>query len=184
MLDQIIRLIDHHPKLLIATLIAIIGVGTIGGGLLINVSLARIEAQASLHEQQLKLEQKKFEHLWITTRLRNEKIAQHLHSIETELNETLVPITLFNDESNPSLKPLNDDIQKLNASIQKMKLQLAEAKKEDEQLKKLEGVFAAGAGAAAGGLSVSFLLLGAGFIVLLSLATGFAIFRRNKENHN
>lgn len=180
-MDQITRLIDHHPKLLIATLTAIIGVGAIGGGLWINVSLARIEAQASLYEQQLNLEQKKFEHLWLTTKLRNEKISQNLDSIETTLNDASALIPLLIDESIPSSAAVKEEIQKLNSSVQKMQLQLLIAKKEDEQLKKLEGVFAAGAGAAAGGLGVSSLLIGTGFLALIVLTIGSAIFTRKKK---
>jgi hypothetical protein len=179
MLEPITRLIDHHPKLLIATLTAIIGVGTIGGGLWINVSLARIEAQASLYEQQLKLEQKKFEQLWLTTKLRGEKIYQHLDSLETTLHDTEALIPVLIDQSISHTSEIKTKIQKLNSSVQKLRLQLAEAKKDDQELRKLEGVF--GSGAAAGGLAVSSLLIGAGLGLLIFLAVGLMIFRNKKK---
>lgn len=183
MLDQLTRLIDHYPKLLIATLTAIIGVGTIGGGLWINISLARIEAQASLYEQRLKLEQKKFEQLWLTTKLRGEKLSQHLDAIEKTVDNTEALIPLLTDQSISHTTEIKDEIQKLNSLIQKTKLQLADAKKEDQELKKLEGVFGA-AGAAAGGLGVSSLLIGAGSVTLILLAIGLIIFRNKKKPIN
>ena len=178
MLDQITRLIENHEKLLIATLTAIIAVGSIGGGLWINVSLARIEAQSSIYEQQLKLEQKKFEQLWLTTMLRSEQISQHLDSIEITLNSANAIIPSLIEESILSATTIKEDIQKLNSVMQKMQLQLSEAKKEDEQFKKQERILGTAGAAAVGGLGVASLLIGAGMLILITLVIATILKKR------